>query len=79
MGGWRYSSTILDLCNKWTRVVSFTPRPLCPPSGEIAPSTNCIGGWVGPTDGLDAVEKKKKVFAETQTSAFQPLARRYTD
>jgi hypothetical protein len=27
--------------------------------GESAPGTHCIGGWVGPTAGLDTVEKRK--------------------
>jgi hypothetical protein len=31
-------------------------RPGCFVSGEIAPGTHCIGGWVGPRAGLDAVE-----------------------
>jgi hypothetical protein len=34
-------------------VVSFIPRPL---SGERAPGTHWIGGWVGPRAGLNAVE-----------------------
>jgi hypothetical protein len=29
-GEWRYSTTILDFSTSWRRVVSFTPRPLCP-------------------------------------------------
>jgi hypothetical protein len=29
-------------------------------SGQLhAPGTHCIGGWVGPTAGLDAMEKIK--------------------
>jgi hypothetical protein len=28
MGEWRYSSTILELINRWTWVVRFTPQPL---------------------------------------------------
>jgi hypothetical protein len=44
---------ILDLCNSWRRVVSFTTRPLYP--GERAPDTHWIGGWMGPRTGLDAV------------------------
>jgi len=27
--------------------------------GEIAPGTYCIGGWLGPTAGLDVVEKRR--------------------
>jgi hypothetical protein len=30
-------------------------------SGEIAPGTHWIGGWMGPRDGLDAVEKTEVV------------------
>jgi hypothetical protein len=54
--GWRYDSTILDLGTRWrwsaSRPDRFTP-------GEIAPSTDWIGGWVGSRAGLDAVEKRK--------------------
>jgi len=35
-------------------VDSFTPWPLY--SQGKAPSTHCIGGWVGPRAGLDTVE-----------------------
>jgi hypothetical protein len=51
-GEWRYSFTILDLGTRWRWVISLTP-------GEITPGTNWIGDWVGPTAGLDAVEKRK--------------------
>jgi hypothetical protein len=36
-------------------VVSFTARPLYP--RERAPGTHWIRGWVGPSAGLDDVEK----------------------
>jgi hypothetical protein len=35
-----------------TRLSRFT-------SGEIAPCTHWMGGWMGPTAGLDSVEKTK--------------------
>jgi hypothetical protein len=42
----------------WRQVVSFTPRPLYPfPLGR-APGTHLIGGGVGPSFGLGAVQKK---------------------
>jgi hypothetical protein len=28
-------------------------------SGERVPGTHCIGGWVGPNTGLDAVQYRK--------------------
>jgi hypothetical protein len=34
-------------------------RPGCFTPGERAPGNSCIGGWVGPRAGLDAVEKRK--------------------
>jgi hypothetical protein len=50
----KYSSTILYLGIR--RSVSlpwnFTP-------GEVSPGTHCIGGWVSPRAGLDAVKKKE--------------------
>jgi hypothetical protein len=30
-------------------------------TGEIAPGTQWIGGWVGPRAGLDVMEKRKNV------------------
>jgi hypothetical protein len=41
----------------WRWVVSFTPRPLY--SRERASRTHWIGGWVGPTAGLDNMGKWK--------------------
>jgi hypothetical protein len=48
----RYGSIILDLGTRWRWVVSFTPLTLFP--GSL-----CIGGWMGPSDGLEAVEKRR--------------------
>jgi hypothetical protein len=49
-------------------------------SGETAPVTHWIGGWVGPTAGLDAMEKEKYLTpAGNRTTAVQPVARRYID
>jgi hypothetical protein len=42
----------LDLGNGWRWVVCFIPQ-------ERAPSTHCIGGWVGPRTSLDDMEKWK--------------------
>jgi hypothetical protein len=54
MGEWRYSSTIFDLGTRW---LASCPGRFT--SGEIAPRTHWIEGWVGPRAGLDAVEKRK--------------------
>jgi hypothetical protein len=48
---------ILDLCTRWSWVVSFTHRPLYP-QGK-SPGTHWIGGWMGPRAGLDTVAKRK--------------------
>jgi hypothetical protein len=48
---------ILDLCTRWSWVVSFTPRLLY--SQVKSPSTHWIGGWVGPKAYLDTVVKGK--------------------
>jgi hypothetical protein len=43
---------IMALCkNNHKFAKDFIPR-------ERAPSTHCIGGWVGPRTGLDVVEKR---------------------
>jgi len=39
--------------------------------GEKAPSTHCIGGWMGPRDRLDAV-------AETENPIIAPAGNRNT-
>jgi hypothetical protein len=54
---WRYSSTILDLVNKWRWVMSFTSRQLYP-QGK-SPGTDWIGVWVGLRTDMDAVEKRR--------------------
>jgi hypothetical protein len=57
-----------------------TPAAL--PPGR-APSTNWIGGWVGPRAVLDAVVKRKipspRRETKPRTSIVQPAAQRYTD
>jgi hypothetical protein len=56
---------------------------LRPPGGipQEKKSRTPIGcGFVGPRDGLDAVEKRKiLIFAGNRTPAVQLLAHRYTD
>jgi hypothetical protein len=47
------------------------------PPGERAPCTHCIGGWVGPRAGLDAVENRKSSTAGNRTRALP--ACRYAD
>jgi hypothetical protein len=34
-------------------------RPCCFTTGEIAPGTHWVRGWVGPRAGLDAVDTRK--------------------
>jgi hypothetical protein len=43
---WKYSSNIYDLCGAWWRALYL---------GKKRPDT-CIGDWVCPRDGLEAVE-----------------------
>jgi hypothetical protein len=33
--------------------------PAALPPGEIAPGTHWIGGWMGPRDGLEAMDKRQ--------------------
>jgi hypothetical protein len=42
-------------------------------SGERAPGTHWIGGWVGPRAGLDDVEKRK--FLTLPRLEIRPLGR----
>jgi len=59
-----------------SRTVRFTP-------GEKSPSTHWIGGSVGPTAGLDAVEKRKIPSIRRQSNPrapiVQPITSRYTE
>jgi hypothetical protein len=50
--------------------------------GERAPGTLSIGGWVGPTAGLDYVEKKiSRNYRDSNSGppVVQPVVSRYTD
>ena len=56
-------------------VVNATPRPLYPLG---RPGTHCIGGWVGPSAGLDMCGKcRPPPGFDPQT--VQPVASFYTD
>ena len=71
-----YSSTLPSnsaLDGGW--VVNATPRPLYP---RERPGTHCIGGWVGPTAGLDGCGKFcRPPGFEARTVHL--VASRYTD
>jgi hypothetical protein len=41
----------LNSSRRWNEINGFYI------SGETAPGTHCIGGWVGATAGLDAAER----------------------
>jgi hypothetical protein len=56
-------------------VVSATPRSLYP---RERPGTHCIGGWVGPTAGLDGCGKARPPPGFDPWTA-QPLVSLYTD
>jgi hypothetical protein len=55
-----YSSTILKLGTRWNWVVSIRPLQLY--HGETVPGTHFIGGWTGPTAGLDVMAKRKNSY-----------------
>jgi len=47
---------------------------------EIGPSTNCIGGCVGPKVGLDMTVAKRKICASVgNQTVFRPMADYYTE
>jgi hypothetical protein len=51
-------------------------------AGHCTPGTHCTGGSVGPTTGLNDVEKRKFLplkKLELRPSAVQPVTSRYTD
>jgi hypothetical protein len=49
-----------------SRPCRFTP-------GETAPSTQCIGGWVGPRGSLDDVEIKKALAPAGNRISIPPV------
>jgi hypothetical protein len=67
---WRYSSTILDLSFRPLQIYSRGKSPL---------RTNCLGGWMGPRTGVDALKMRKFCPTGNPTPAVQSVARRYTD
>jgi len=55
----------------WGWVVNATPRPLYP-------GTHYVGGWVGPTTGLDGCGKSRPPPLGFDPRTVQPVASRYT-
>jgi len=49
-GGWRYTSTLLNLGTRWRSVVNANPPPPLL-TAENKPHTLQTGGWVHPRDG----------------------------
>jgi hypothetical protein len=58
-------STILNFGTRWRWSPSYLGRFT---SGETSRSTQYIGGWVGPTADLDAVEKKEISYPYRESS-----------
>jgi hypothetical protein len=77
MREWRYMSTIFDIGTRLMWSASRSGRFILK---EGTPGTHWIGGWVGPRDGVDALEYRKSLSpTENRTPALQLIARRYTD
>jgi hypothetical protein len=51
--------------------------PAALPPGK-RPGTHCIGGWVGPTAGLDGCEKSRR-HRDSIPGPTSQVASRYTD
>jgi hypothetical protein len=59
------------------RVGGQLHSPAALPPGK-RPDTHCIGGWVGPTAGLDGCGKSRTTPG-FDPRTVQPVASRYTD
>ena len=71
-----YSSTVpLTSAFDGVGVVKATSRP---PYPLERPGTQCTGGWVGPTAGVDGCGKSRPQ-REFDPRTDQPVAVRYTD
>jgi hypothetical protein len=71
-GEWRYSSYVLDLGNRWTWVVSFTPLPIYPRGmGTRYPLDRRLG-WYQYRSG-------KSCNARNRNQIVQPVVCRNTD
>jgi hypothetical protein len=57
---WNVATALSVLYTRWRWLVSFTPWPLDPREETLY--TPWVGGWIGPRDDLDAVEKRKICF-----------------
>jgi hypothetical protein len=66
-GEWRYSSTFLYLGTRWRWGLNLTPLPFY--LWGKSPGTHCIGGWVGPRSGLNAVEKRRILYCRESNSS----------
>lgn len=53
---------ICNLGTRWQWMVNIPPWPLY---FQNSLKTHWTGRWVGPSDGLDILEKRKKIFAPT--------------
>jgi hypothetical protein len=78
MGKWRYSSTILDLGNRWEWVVSFTLQPLYPRGNRPRyPLARRVGG---PQSRFGRFGDESSLTpAGNWTLVAQPVSRRCTD
>ena len=67
--------TYFNLGARWKWVVNATPRPLYP---REWPGGHCVGGWVGPREGLDVCWKSRPPPG-FDPRTVQPVASCYTD
>ena len=66
--------SFFNLSARWS-VINATPRPLYPRERN---GSHCIGGWVGPSAGLDGCGKSRPPPG-FDPRTVQPVASRYTD
>lgn len=70
MGEQRYSSTFLDFSTRWSEWLVSCPCHFTPT--ERAPIIHSIGGWVGPSAGLDAMELRKTSWPYWESNSSHP-------
>jgi hypothetical protein len=77
MGEWRYKYSSVNLGTRWKFDLLHAPTDLPPPPEKNARGTRWKGGWIGPRDGMDAVDDRTILQRWESNAGYQTVARNY--